>query len=238
MEQEKEVVLLIADISGYTRFMLNNARTLVHAQTVITALMNAVINEAEVPLKIAKLEGDAVFLYVAAGRRWAEDKAAVRQKLAGLHRAFTRRLAELQATNTCDCQACLHIQALTIKFVVHAGKALFYRIGGLSELAGPDVIIVHRLLKNEIQGNEYLLLTRAAFDALGFDAEGFQPAVEHYDDVGDIPVMVRTDLKAWAFTPDTDFHKRHGSFLGRLAGKGSRLAAMLKSRQLTFNHLD
>ena len=33
------VLLVIADISGYTRYMTANAKTLAHSQTVITELM-------------------------------------------------------------------------------------------------------------------------------------------------------------------------------------------------------
>ncbi len=43
------VVLFVADISGYTRFMTANAKTLAHSHTIIAEL--------------SKLEGDAIFFY-------------------------------------------------------------------------------------------------------------------------------------------------------------------------------
>ena len=109
---ERDVVLLIADISGYTRYMLKHAHALGHAQAVITALMQAVIAQAKLPLRIAKLEGDAIFLYAAAGSEadWARDRAALRARLPLLYLGFTRRAAELALSNTCPCEACEGIE--------------------------------------------------------------------------------------------------------------------------------
>src|SRR5258707_14538194 len=57
------VLLIIADISGYTRYMTANAKTLAHSQTIITELVKAIIESVDLPLEVAKLEGDAVFLF-------------------------------------------------------------------------------------------------------------------------------------------------------------------------------
>jgi len=43
--------------------------------------------------------------------------------------------------------------------IAHAGKALLHEVGGLHELAGVDVILLHRLLRNSVPGSEYLMLT-------------------------------------------------------------------------------
>lgn len=52
------VLLIIADISGYTRYMTANAKTLAHGQTIITELIHAIVHQIELPLEVAKLEGD------------------------------------------------------------------------------------------------------------------------------------------------------------------------------------
>ena len=57
------VLLIIADISGYTRYMTANAKTLAHSQTIITELVETIVKQSELPLEVSKLEGDAVFLY-------------------------------------------------------------------------------------------------------------------------------------------------------------------------------
>ena len=53
-----------------------------------------------------------------------------------------------------------HIEKLRLKLVVHSGEALFHQILGFQELAGVDVIIVHRLLKNSVEADQYLLMQR------------------------------------------------------------------------------
>lgn len=62
-EAPQPVLLIIADISGYTRYMTANAKTLAHSQAIITELVQAVVRQIELPLEVAKLEGDAVFLF-------------------------------------------------------------------------------------------------------------------------------------------------------------------------------
>src|SRR5947208_12825941 len=78
------VLLIIADISGYTRYMTANAKTLAHSQTIITELVKAIITIVELPLEVAKLEGDAVFLYCRkqnGARPWSETKRVIGEKL-------------------------------------------------------------------------------------------------------------------------------------------------------------
>ncbi len=50
--QQKDVVMLIADISGYTKFMTRNRKSLAHAQVIITELMTSLIDEIQIPLRI------------------------------------------------------------------------------------------------------------------------------------------------------------------------------------------
>ena len=53
------VLLIIADISGYTRYMTANAKTLSHSQIIITELLKTILQRIELPLEVAELEGDA-----------------------------------------------------------------------------------------------------------------------------------------------------------------------------------
>ena len=61
---------------------------------------------------------------------------------------------------------------------VHHGAFVWSRIAGRDELAGPDVIVAHRLLKGagaaESRANGFALFTAAAVDALGLDAGALQ----------------------------------------------------------------
>ncbi len=56
------------------------------------------------------------------------------------------------------------------------------------ELAGVDVIIVHRLLKNSIAAREYILLTDAAQRDLPLNLAPIAAAIEEYEEIGPVHV--------------------------------------------------
>ncbi len=64
---QSKVILLIADISGYTNFMLANRNTISKSHKIIIELIKAIIEHIELPLEVAKIEGDAVFLFALKG---------------------------------------------------------------------------------------------------------------------------------------------------------------------------
>jgi hypothetical protein len=193
-EVPEPVLLIIADISGYTRYMTANAKTLAHSQTIITELVTAIIKQIELPLEVAKLEGDAVFLYCrkqGSANRWPEMKRVIGDKLFTFFRMFSEKVGELSRSTTCTCNACTHIDKLRLKVVVHSGEALFHSVLHFVELAGVDVIIVHRLLKNSVDADQYLLLTDAARHDVDFSEPiHLSPGSEHYDDIGQIKTLV------------------------------------------------
>ena len=93
---ESEFLLLIADISGYTRFMMKNHTARVHAHGIISDLIAAVIAEVRIPLEVNKLEGDAIFMIAARQEHdWNEIGGMLGQKLAEFVVAFDRKLTEL-----------------------------------------------------------------------------------------------------------------------------------------------
>lgn len=94
MEPRTEsVVLILADISGYTRFMIANQQALVHAQMIITKLLEAIIREVEIPLEVKEVEGDAVFLYAIKPNdeaAWQQTRQLIGRKLLDFFEAFAR----------------------------------------------------------------------------------------------------------------------------------------------------
>jgi hypothetical protein len=188
------VVLIIADISGYTRYMTANAKTLAHSQTLITELVKSILHEVSLPLEVAKLEGDAVFLF---GRKGADpasrakQKQVIGQKLIAFFEVFGKRVGELSYATTCNCTACANIGNLRLKLIVHSGEALFHRILDFQELAGVDVIVVHRLLKNSVAADQYLLMTETAQQDMELPAPArLVKSSETYDDIGRIDTLV------------------------------------------------
>lgn len=106
--QPAPVVLLLADISGFTPFMLSPAKAPVHSQMIIGGLMETLVRQVDHPLRIVDLEGDALFLYAArASDSAAWDKRArhLTDRILRLFAIFDRRKAELAAYSVCRCEA-------------------------------------------------------------------------------------------------------------------------------------
>ncbi len=191
--ESKSVVLIILDISGYTTFIRTHKDSQIHAEEIIFDLLEAIIDEAEYPMVLNKLEGDAAFLYslVPTGEDTAVARDVVRQ-VQKFFTAFRQRARQIAAERAeCSCGACQRVIDLRLKAILHQGQAFFRQIRQFEELAGEDVILVHRLLKNHIPFQEYLGLTptfAALAEPLPFPAG--ETHQEQYDDLGMVEVQV------------------------------------------------
>ena len=189
---ETEFLLLIADISGYTRFMMKNHTARVHAHGIIADLLSAVIEEVRMPLEVNKLQGDAIFMVAARQEHgWDETGRDIGGRLEEFVAAFDRRLTKLATSNICECVACQQMVTLRLKLIGHYGVAVRSRVSGFDELSGVDVIVLHRLLKNEVPGSEYILLTEPAYGFLS-PPGAYVPHHERYDDVGQVSLRLRS----------------------------------------------
>ena len=161
--------LAIADISGYTQFIRNRRTSLLHAEQIITDLLDAVIDQSQHPLLLNKLEGDAALLYARCGSDPARAAADVLGQASRFFDAFQTRQNQLikAGDGGCGCDACTGIGTLRLKVILHLGDVLIKRVRHFEELAGEPVIIVHRLLKNSVDADEYLLMTDAFYTASG-----------------------------------------------------------------------
>ena len=76
-------------------------------------------------------------------------------------------------------------------------------MAGQQELVGPDVIVVHRLLKDEVVERlgipAYALFSQACIDAAGLDpvALGMREHTETYEKIGDVPIWVLDLERRW-----------------------------------------
>lgn len=188
----KSVALIILDISGYTNFIRMHKDSQIHAEEIIFDLLEAVIDQAEYPMVLNKLEGDAAFLYCPApiGKEAsvAQDVLRQMQKFFAIFHQRARQIAAERAE--CACGACQRVMDLRLKAILHLGQAFFRHIRQFEELAGEDVILVHRLLKNHIPGQEYLAMTQA-FSTWAVPLP-FPPGKiyrEQYDDLGIVEVQ-------------------------------------------------
>ena len=177
--------LILADLSGYTAYLSRGE--LEHAPAIAGDLLETIVGRLDPPFRLAKLEGDAAFLFAEDGRA---DGSLLVDALEASYLAFRRRLRSIDQASACECNSCRLAPRLDLKLFVHHGSYVRTSIAGREELAGTDVIVAHRLLKGTAAANAggsgFAQLTEAAVVALGLDpvADGFQPADEEFDQLG------------------------------------------------------
>ena len=158
----ERALLLIADIGGYTDYMLTHRMSLAHAEINTARLLEAIIDAAG-DFDLIEIEGDAAFLSRRADTMDGDATvAATTQAAVGMHRAFHLE-RQYVASNLCPCDGCVQADNLKLKFVAHIGEVATQTIRQRRKLVGIDVIHVHRLLKNPVQAPEYLLFSEELY---------------------------------------------------------------------------
>ncbi len=189
---------VIADISGYTSFLAGVE--LDHAQDILADLMDAVVKGLRPPFRLAKFEGDAAFVYAATAKI---DGSMLQDIIESAYFTFRRRLRDIKQASVCECKACAAMDDLDFKFVAHHGEMVKQKMGGREELAGRDVIVVHRLLKNTVSekvgDRAYALYSDACVQMVGIDpaAHGLVEHHETIDIIGDTKLWLRDLEAAW-----------------------------------------
>ena len=188
--------LVIADLTGYTAYLTGSE--IEHAPAIAGDLLETIVGRLEPPFRLAKLEGDAAFLFVEDGR---SDGSLLLDAIEAAYVAFRRRLRSIDQATNCDCNSCHLAPRLDLKLFVHHGAFVHGRIAGRDELAGTDVILVHRLLKaataSATRSNGFALFTDSAVEALGLepDALGFRSGELSIEHLGRIATFT-LDLEA------------------------------------------
>jgi hypothetical protein len=183
-------ILILADISGFTAFV--TATELEHGPQIIGGLLEAVMGRLSPPLEIQEVEGDAIFALGPDGALL--PPARLLDVLDSAFVAFKEAQRKLAADDSCSCGACRSVESLDLKIVAHRGRFLRHAVGGRAQVAGVDVILAHRLLKNGVTTSRaYVLLTDALLGWLGLDPTelGFVARVESYEHLGDVRCFVR-----------------------------------------------
>ena len=165
MENHKGFIVLV-DISGYTNFVskhnIDSSENKkldfgqAHAEHIISDLLEKVINELDDVLTINKIQGDAALFYgISRNNNFLSDK--ILKKLQTSFEVFNQRLEELNLLNLANVGLVLILEILKLKSFVHYGDFLIKEINQFREIAGQDVILAHRLMKNSINVSEYML---------------------------------------------------------------------------------
>lgn len=184
-------VLVLADISGYTRYL--SGVELDHSHDILADLIGVVADELGRSLRVVKLEGDAVFC--------CGEGESLLEHLHDCYSAFANRQRTITLNTSCTCDACRQIADLDLKFVAHYGSFVEHEVAGREELVGPDVIAVHRMLKNSVAEDfglhGYALLSDACVARLDIDRAGLREHGDSYEGIGEIRGVVVDLAERW-----------------------------------------
>jgi uncharacterized protein YndB with AHSA1/START domain len=172
--------------------------------------MDTMVRRLRPPFRLAKFEGDAAFFYAVADK---VDGSVLQDAVEAAYFAFRKRLRNISQATSCACNACSRMQDLDLKFVCHHGEFIKQKMSGRDELAGRDVILVHRLLKNGVNerlgGHAYALYSEPCIRAMGIDpaAQGLVEHREAIDIIGEVTCWVRDLEAAWQQEKDRQMNQ-------------------------------
>ena len=183
----KRSLLFLPDISGFTEFVQSTEAK--HSQHVIAELLEILLAANITDLELAEVEGDALFFYK------EESIPSLEQILAQVEKmfsAFYSHLKLLENNRICPCNACATAPQLQLKIIAHSGELGFITVRGQRKPFGRQVIEAHRLMKNSVESDNYLLLSQELAQDLGLslafnsDLYRFDSGSNQYDgkDVG------------------------------------------------------
>jgi 2-polyprenyl-3-methyl-5-hydroxy-6-metoxy-1,4-benzoquinol methylase len=104
----------------------------------------------------------------------------------------------------CTCNACNAIERLKLKVIAHSGTTVLYQLNGQKDFTGKHAIIIHRLLKNSVKAEEYILFTESAYLDLTVPEGIIQESSETYPDLGTIKTYVYLPPEPEPYVPDPD----------------------------------
>ncbi|MBB6460326.1 DUF2652 domain-containing protein [Flammeovirga kamogawensis] len=148
-------LLFLPDISGFTEFI--QTTEVQHSQHVIAELLEVIIDANTEGLELAEVEGDALFFY-------KENEVPPQERLLlqmeAIFSAFYSHLKLLEKNRICPCNACSSAPKLQLKIVAHCGELQYLTVQNKRKPFGAEVIEAHRLMKNGVQSDNYVLISQ------------------------------------------------------------------------------
>lgn len=160
----EKAIILIPDISGFTDF--TSATEIDHSSHIINELLELIVESNKTDFTLAEIEGDAVLFY-------RKGEPLKREQLIdqclSIFSNFHQMLKVIERDTVCQCGACQTANNLTLKFIAHFGQIKEIKVAQFIKATGVDMIIAHRLLKNDVDSHEYILMTASCIDAIGHE---------------------------------------------------------------------
>lgn len=152
------MLICIPDISGFTKFM--SAAEAELSAKVVPALLNQIIYANEIGLRVSEIEGDAVLFFK---RGELPPLKQLIDQCTYFYSEFYKQLATLD--HKYETKGKPIIQSLGLKIILHYGEDVeAVNIGKHIKLMGEDVVIAHKLLKNSIGKDDYILFSKTLLD--------------------------------------------------------------------------
>ncbi len=155
------MILFMPDISGFTNFV--KSVEIEHSKHIISELLETLLAVNPLKMSLAEIEGDALFYYF---EDTEVSKSDLIDHVRQIYLAFHHKVKVFESQRICQCGACHSTVNLKLKFVAHYGPSNFIEIQNTKKPYGPDAIAVHRLLKNQIDSDEYILITEKLEESL------------------------------------------------------------------------
>lgn len=190
---------IISDISGYTEYLTKSE--LEHAHETLQSLFDSQLELIKFPLHISGFRGDAIFMYVPE-TDFINPQSLI-ETLENQYIVFSETLQQMILNTTCQCNACKNMKLLDLKMCIHYGEYLIQKLGDKEELLGADVIVPHRMLKNNVIEKTgvkaYAIFSEAAATQLKLQTicNPLIPHTESYDHLGEIQSQVHNLKTAW-----------------------------------------
>ena len=184
---ENLALLYIPDISGFTKFVTQTE--IDHSKGIISDLIGVIIDSNTLELKVSEIEGDSVLFYVI-GKPPAMGEIINQSKRMFID--FHVNLKVMERDFDCQCGACTTVSILTLKFITHYGVCSEVAIQNFTKLIGSDVILAHRLLKNNVPDREYILFSEKYLESqqskltIQEDWIKIKPHIEVFENFGEI----------------------------------------------------
>jgi len=160
-------LICIPDISGFTEFMTKVDFEL--GSKVIPSLLNRIIYSNTIGLKVSEIEGDAVLFYRQG--KLPPLKSLIDQ-CKHFYIQFYEHLRTLRSNYDDHDKASAIPKILGLKIILHYGDEVApVAIDKHIKLMGEDVIVAHRLLKNSVPLDEYILLSETLLEQYDRDIE-------------------------------------------------------------------
>lgn len=167
-------LLFLPDISGFTKFV--QSTEVEHSQHVIAELLEILIAANQIDLHLAEIEGDALFYFKEKSVPTLDE---ILQQVERMFVDFYSHLKLLEKNRICPCNACTSAPNLQLKIIAHVGELQFINVQNNRKPFGKEVIEAHRLMKNDVQSDNYVLFSQALIDELKL-ARDFQHPIFNF----------------------------------------------------------